>query len=163
MEESLDRELPRAERRGNAVGVVMIDLDHFNPFNNTFGHQAGDALLQAFGELLRGRVRAEDIACRYGGEEFTLILPEAPLEIAVARADTLRQEIKELRVSQRGQSLGVVTASMGVAAFPMHGRTAEAVMRAADDALYRAKADGRDRVVVSGSPDGSSPGAASGD
>ena len=150
MEESLDRELPRAERRGNTVGVVMIDLEHFNQFNNTFGHQAGDAVLQAFGELLRSRVRAEDIACRYGGEEFTLILPEAPLEIALARADALRQEIKEIRINQRGQSLGVVTASMGVAAFPAHGRTAEMVLRAADEALYRAKAEGRDRVVVSG-------------
>jgi diguanylate cyclase (GGDEF)-like protein/PAS domain S-box-containing protein len=150
MEESLDRELPRAERRGNTVGVVMIDLDHFNQFNNTFGHQAGDAVLQAFGELFRSRVRAEDIACRYGGEEFTLILPEAPLEIALARADALRQEIKEIRINQRGQSLGVVTASMGVAIFPAHGRTAEMVLRAADEALYRAKAEGRDRVVVSG-------------
>ncbi len=150
MEESLDRELPRAERRGNTIGVVMIDLDHFNQFNNTFGHQAGDAVLQTFGELLRARVRAEDIACRYGGEEFTLILPEAPVEIALARADALRLEIKEIRINQRGQSLGVVTASMGVAAFPAHGRTAEMVLRAADEALYRAKAEGRDRVVVSG-------------
>jgi diguanylate cyclase (GGDEF)-like protein len=148
MEESLDRELPRAERKGHTIGVVMIDLDHFNQFNNTFGHQAGDALLQAFGELLRQRVRAEDIACRYGGEEFTLILPEAPLDVAIARAEALRQEVKELRVTLRGQSLGVVTASMGVAAFPTHGRSADAVLRAADDALYRAKAEGRDRVVA---------------
>lgn len=148
MEESLDRELPRAERKGHAIGVITIDLDHFNQFNNTFGHQAGDALLQAFGELLRQRVRAEDIACRYGGEEFTLILPEAPLDVAVARAETLRQAVKELRVTLRGQSLGVVTASMGVAAFPIHGRSADSVLRAADDALYRAKAEGRDRVLA---------------
>jgi diguanylate cyclase (GGDEF)-like protein/PAS domain S-box-containing protein len=148
MEESLERELRRADRRGHPVAVVMIDLDHFNRFNNTFGHQAGDALLKAFGEMVTGLVRSEDIACRYGGEEFTLIMPEAALEVTLRRAEKLRQEVKDLRVQQRGQSLGVVTVSVGVAIYPEFGATAEAIIRAADLALYRAKAAGRDRVEV---------------
>jgi diguanylate cyclase (GGDEF)-like protein/PAS domain S-box-containing protein len=147
MEESLEREFRRAERRGVPVGVIMLDLDRFTHFNNTFGHQAGDTLLQALGELLRTRVRAEDIACRYGGEEFVLIMPEASLDITAERAEKLRQEARELRVQQHGQSLGAVTVSLGVAAFPQHGPTAEAVIRAADLALYQAKNDGRDRVA----------------
>ena len=153
MEESLERELRRAERRGHTVGVMMLDLDHFNRFNNTFGHQAGDALLQAFGELLRGGVRSEDIACRYGGEEFTLILPEAPLDVVLDRAERLRTAVGELRVKQRGQTLGPVTVSFGVAMYPDHGRTGEALIHSADVALYRAKAEGRDRVVLADSPE----------
>jgi diguanylate cyclase (GGDEF)-like protein/PAS domain S-box-containing protein len=148
MEESLERELRRADRRGHPVSVIMLDLDHFNRFNNTFGHQSGDALLQAFGEMVRAQVRSEDIACRYGGEEFTLIMPEASMEVALRRAERLRQEVKELRIQQRGQSLGVVTVSLGVAVYPEFGATAEALIRAADLALYRAKAGGRDRVEV---------------
>jgi diguanylate cyclase (GGDEF)-like protein/PAS domain S-box-containing protein len=148
MEESLDREFRRAERRGAPVGVIMLDIDRFTHFNNTFGHQAGDTLLHALGELLRTRVRAEDIACRYGGEEFVLIMPEASQEITAERAEVLRKEARELRVQQHGQSLGAVTVSFGVAAFPQHGPSAEAVIRAADLALYRAKSEGRDRVSV---------------
>jgi diguanylate cyclase (GGDEF)-like protein/PAS domain S-box-containing protein len=148
MEESLDREFRRAERRGAPVGVIMLDIDRFTNFNNTFGHQAGDTLLHALGELLRTRVRAEDIACRYGGEEFVLIMPEASLEITAERAEVLRKEARELRVQQHGQSLGAVTVSFGVAAFPQHGPSAESVIRAADLALYRAKSEGRDGVAV---------------
>jgi diguanylate cyclase (GGDEF)-like protein/PAS domain S-box-containing protein len=147
MEESLEREFRRAERRGVPVGVIMLDIDKFTHFNNTFGHQAGDTLLHALGELLRTHVRAEDIACRYGGEEFVLIMPEASLDVTADRAEQLRQEARELRVQQHGQSLGAVTVSFGVAAFPEHGPTAEAVIRAADLALYRAKNAGRDRVA----------------
>jgi diguanylate cyclase (GGDEF)-like protein/PAS domain S-box-containing protein len=148
MEESLEREFRRAERRGHPVGVIMLDLDHFNHFNNTFGHQAGDTLLQSFGELIRTQVRAEDIACRYGGEEFTLIRPEAPLGVTLDRAERLLNQVRDLRVSQRGRPLGAVTMSAGVAAYPEHGGTTEALIRAADMALYRAKGEGRDRAVV---------------
>jgi diguanylate cyclase (GGDEF)-like protein/PAS domain S-box-containing protein len=154
MEESLDREFRRAERRGAPVGVIMLDIDRFTNFNNTFGHQAGDTLLHALGELLRTRVRAEDIACRYGGEEFVLIMPEASLEITAERAERLRQEVRELRVQQQGQSLGAVTVSLGVAVSPQHGPSAESVIRAADLALYRAKNEGRDRVATAPSPSG---------
>jgi diguanylate cyclase (GGDEF)-like protein/PAS domain S-box-containing protein len=148
MEESLERELRRAERRGQPLGVIMLDLDHFSRFNNTFGHQAGDLLLQAFGEVVRARVRAEDIACRYGGEEFTLILPEASLEVTRARAQHILEILRELHVSHRGESLGAVTMSAGVAAYPEHARTGDGLIRAADTALYIAKAAGRDRIAV---------------
>jgi diguanylate cyclase (GGDEF)-like protein len=152
MEESLERELRRAERRSHTVGVIMLDLDHFSQFNNNFGHQAGDMLLQAFGELVRKRVRAEDIACRYGGEEFTLILPEAPLDVTMERAERLREEVKELRIEFRGQPLGTVTVSAGVALYPDHGSHSEALINSADVALYQAKEEGRDRVVAAESP-----------
>jgi diguanylate cyclase (GGDEF)-like protein len=131
----------------------MLDLDHFSRFNNTFGHQAGDLLLQAFGEAVRSRVRVEDIACRYGGEEFTLILPEAGLQTTLERAGEVLQVVRDLHIVHRGQSLGAITVSAGVAAFPDHGRTGESLIRAADSALYEAKAAGRDRVEVAGGHD----------
>lgn len=148
MEESLERELRRAARRGHPVGVIMLDLDHFNQFNNTFGHQAGDALLQEFAQLVRVSIRAEDIACRYGGEEFTLIMPEASLDIVQKRAEQLVERVQALRVQQNGQSLGTVSVSAGVAVYPEHGATVEAVLRAADKALYVAKDAGRCCVTV---------------
>ena len=150
MEESLEREFRRAERRGHSVGVIMLDLDHFNQFNNTFGHQAGDELLQAFGELFRAQIRAEDIACRYGGEEFVLILPEAALQAVRDRAERIREQVREMRVTSRGLALGSVTASLGVACYPEHGGTVDAVIRAADLALYEAKNLGRDRTETAG-------------
>jgi diguanylate cyclase (GGDEF)-like protein/PAS domain S-box-containing protein len=155
MEESLERELRRADRRNQPLGVIMLDLDHFSRFNNTFGHQAGDLLLQAFGELVRSSVRVEDIACRYGGEEFTLIIPETTLGVTVERAEQILQAVRELHVSLRSQSLGAVTISAGVAAYPEHARTGEGLIRAADTALYLAKADGRDRISVAGDEESS--------
>jgi diguanylate cyclase (GGDEF)-like protein len=152
MEETLERELHRGKRKGAPVGIIMLDLDHFKMFNDTFGHLAGDALLRAVGEFLQARVRGEDIVCRHGGEEFAVILPEASLESTRQRAEHLRDGVKILEVQHRGQSLGTITLSAGVAAFPDHGATAEVVLREADAALYRAKADGRDRVVVAQSP-----------
>lgn len=157
MEESLERELRRAERRHQSLGVIMLDLDHFSGFNNTFGHQAGDLILQSFGEVVRTKVRVEDIACRYGGEEFTLIIPEATLEVTLERAEQILRVVREIHVAHRGQSLGAVTMSAGVAAFPKHARTGESLIRAADTALYLAKAEGRDRVVVAGGDEPSGP------
>jgi diguanylate cyclase (GGDEF)-like protein/PAS domain S-box-containing protein len=147
MEETLERELRRAERRKAPIGIVMFDIDHFKRFNDTHGHLAGDALLRALGEFLQANFRGEDIVCRYGGEEFVLILPEAPLEATVRRADTLRERVKVLHVPYRGALLGGVTLSLGVAEFPGHGSTAEAMLRAADAALYQAKSSGRDHVI----------------
>ncbi len=141
MEESLVREVLRAARNQGPLGVIMIDLDGFKSFNDTFGHDAGDTLLREFGFLLRNTIR-------YGGEEFTLILPEATLEATLERAEQIREEIKRLKVLHRDQDLGQVTVSLGVAVFPNHGTTGEALLRAADTALYRAKIDGRDRVAV---------------
>jgi diguanylate cyclase (GGDEF)-like protein len=148
LEESLQRELRRAERRRRPLGVVMVDLDHFKRCNDTFGHVAGDDLLRAVGQFLKSHIRGEDLACRYGGEEFLLILTESSLEDTRKRAEDLRGGVKGLEVRHRGGGLVPVSASLGVAVFPEHGVTADALVRAADAALYQAKAEGRDRVVV---------------
>lgn len=148
MEETLERELSRAQRGQYPVGVVMFDIDGLKPINDSFGHDAGDALLRELGALLRGGLRGGDIACRYGGDEFVFILPEAPLDMTQRRAEQLREAVKRLRVSHRGQIAGPVTVSGGVAGFPDHGATGAILLQAADVALYRAKDEGRDRVIV---------------
>jgi len=150
LEETLEREIQRAARNGPPLGVIMLDIDHFKRFNDTLGHEAGDALLHELGLFFLTRIRGADIACRYGGEEFTLVLPEAPLKATRQRAEELREGVKALRVQHRGQPLGPITLSLGVAGFPDHGSNKEVLLRAADAALYRAKQEGRDRVVVSG-------------
>lgn len=148
MEESLERELRRARRKGAPLSIIMLDVDYFKRINDTFGHDGGDALLRQLGDFLQGSVRGEDIACRYGGEEFILILPEAPLTIAHQRAEQMREKVKQLRIEHLSRPLDAISLSLGVAAFPDHGATGEAVVRVADAALYRAKREGRDRVVV---------------
>jgi diguanylate cyclase (GGDEF)-like protein len=152
MEESLEREVRRAARGQHSLGIVMMDLDHFKEFNDAYGHAAGDALLRELGGLFRSFVRAEDIACRYGGEEFTLILPEATLEGARQRAERLREGVRQLHVKPPLEGFSVVTLSLGVAAFPDHGTSGDALLRLADTALYRAKAEGRDRTCVAPLP-----------
>ena len=149
MEETLERELKRAARNKESVSVLMFDIDHFKKFNDTFGHQAGDTLLREFGEFLMHKIRGHDIACRYGGEEFAVILPGASFENGLKRADALRAGVKELVVQHAGQVLGMVTVSIGVSAFPGRGNSDD-LLRAADEALYRAKAGGRDSVVADG-------------
>ncbi len=150
MEDSLDREIRRAIRDGEALGVLMMDLDHFKRLNDEFGHAAGDFSLRQIGQFLQANVRAEDIACRFGGEEFVVILPKASTEHTRRRAESLRLGIRGLRAEHGGPSFPMMTMSVGVAAYPQHGATGESLLRAADDALYRAKAEGRDRVVVAG-------------
>jgi diguanylate cyclase (GGDEF)-like protein len=127
---------------------MILDLDHFKQINDNFGHQAGDAYLQALGLFLSDRVRPQDIVCRYGGEEFVLILPDTTLTDAEILAAQLCQEIKHLHVEHRSQFLEPVTASAGVAGFPEHGLTSETLLHAADQALYRAKAAGRNEVMT---------------
>ena len=148
MEEVLKQHLRRVTRHLHPLGIIMIDIDHFKHFNDTNGHVAGDALLRILGGFLQRRIRGEDVACRYGGEEFILIMPEASLEAASQRAELLQQGAKGLRVSAGGISLGGITLSLGVAIYPQHGNTMDTILRAADTALYRAKQEGRDRVVV---------------
>jgi diguanylate cyclase (GGDEF)-like protein len=148
LEESLDRELRRALRRSLPVAVLMLDVDNFKSFNDTFGHEAGDLVLKEVATLLRKNTRVEDIACRYGGEEFTLILPEMTLENAKEKAQQINEAVRQLRVLQGQQYLGSVTISVGVAIFPTDGSNARDVLHAADGALYRAKQGGRDRVEV---------------
>jgi diguanylate cyclase (GGDEF)-like protein len=148
LEATLDRELMRARRENAPVGVIMMDLDHFKQFNDVFGHGAGDTLLRELGQLIQRRIREEDVPCRWGGEEFLLIMPGASIDIVRARAEEIRQDVKQLRVEDRGKPLGPITISLGAATFPEHGATREEIIRAADAALYRAKQEGRDRVVV---------------
>ncbi len=150
MEDTLEREIRRVQRKQAPLGVIMVDLDHFKRFNDTFGHEAGDTLLQAVGNFLQTNIRQEDIACRFGGEEFILILPEASVEITRLRAERLRQGVENLQVEYHGQSLGPVTVSLGVAIFPEHGKDEEALIRAADAALYQGKQEGRNRVMIAG-------------
>jgi diguanylate cyclase (GGDEF)-like protein/PAS domain S-box-containing protein len=148
LEESLEREFSRASRNKSSVAVIMMDLDHFKRFNDTFGHQAGDALLRSLGDFLRRSTRGQDIACRYGGEEFALVLSDSSLAGASQRAEIMRQEVKHLNVQYAGQLLGAVSVSIGLAVFPDHGSTISEVLHAADQALYGAKREGRDRVSV---------------
>lgn len=148
MEESLERESHKATRMHQPISIMMLDLDHFKKFNDANGHEAGDAALRALGQFLRTHIRSEDIACRYGGEEFALILPDMPLAFAAARAETLRKETRSVEIEYRGQIFKGMTISIGVSAFPAHGASGMDALHAADAALYRAKRDGRDRVVV---------------
>ena len=148
MQESLKREISRARRQGQPVGVIMIDIDHFKQFNDTYGHEAGDRVLKELASFLQSNIRSSDIACRYGGEELLLILPDASLADTQHRAEQLREKVKQLRVRYRHQNLGSITISLGVACCPDQGLTGEAVIQAADRALYRAKKLGRDRVAV---------------
>jgi diguanylate cyclase (GGDEF)-like protein len=148
LEETLERELRRVQRRAVPLGVIMLDLDHFKRFNDTYGHAGGDDLLRVLGKYLQTQVRQEDIACRYGGEEFVLILPEAPREAVLQRAEEIRQMVPRLQVFQEGKLLESTTVSLGVAMFPEHGATGQEVIQAADDAMYQAKAAGRNRVVA---------------
>ena len=147
LEEFLLRELARADRKKHALSIITLDIDHFKRINDTLGHGAGDVVLRRVGLLLQGYVRESDIACRVGGEEFSLLLPEASMQIAAQRAENIRGGVHDLRLKYDGHNLGAITISLGVAAFPEHGTTPDALVRAADQALYDAKSRGRDRVA----------------
>jgi len=148
MEESLERELCRATRNKTSVGIIMLDIDHFKSYNDSYGHEAGDAVLHELGTLLKNVVRSSDVSCRFGGEEFILILPDASIEIARERAEQVRNAVKYMVIEFRQQPLAPPTVSLGVAAFPLHGKQSGDLIRQADKALYRAKRNGRDRVEV---------------
>jgi diguanylate cyclase (GGDEF)-like protein/PAS domain S-box-containing protein len=147
MEEALKQQVSRVTRQLHPLGIIMIDIDHFKKFNDAYGHATGDTLLRDLAQVLQKRIRTEDIACRYGGEEFTLIMPDASLEAAQQRVEELRHEVRSLRL--QGTELDEpITLSVGIAIHPQHGRTIENVLHAADSALYRAKKEGRDRVMI---------------
>ena len=148
LEETLEREVHRTARASQALGVTMLDVDHFQSFNDTFGHAAGDAVLHEIGVFLLRNTRADDIACRYGGEEFVLIMPNADAEATRIRIEQMRLGVKDLRIMYGDKPLGPITISAGIAAFPAHGSSPKQIMTAADAALYQAKKAGRDRVVV---------------
>jgi diguanylate cyclase (GGDEF)-like protein len=147
LDDALLLEERRCKRSGQLFGVMMIDLDHFKQVNDTYGHEAGDAVLQRFAEVLRKQTRGGDIPCRYGGEEFTVVLPGASLAQSQQRAQTLREAVVAETFSHGGQDLGRISVSIGVAEFPHSGDDALEVLHAADRALYEAKHGGRNRVV----------------
>ena len=147
LDETLSRELSRAERDKYSVSVVMLDLDHFKMFNDTYGHDVGDLMLKQLGKLLTSQVRAGDIACRYGGEEFVVVMPKASLSVARQRANDWRMKFESQILIHEGEVLNA-TLSAGVAVYPMHGITSEEIVRKADQAMYAAKAAGRNLVVT---------------
>ena len=148
LEETLEREIHRAAREQAPLSIIFIDIDHFKSFNDEYGHEAGDAVLRQLGAFLTSQVRYEDIACRYGGEEFVIVLPDAAIGIAAARAEGIRSGVKGMNVQVGGKTLRGITLSLGVSAIPEFEATGEILLRAADAALYQPKSDGRDRVVV---------------
>lgn len=150
MEETLTRETHRAKRNDTLLGLIMLDVDHFKQFNDTYGHEAGDAVLKNIAHFMKTHSRGEDIPCRYGGEEFTLILPGASLEDTRLRAEQMREGAHDLRVVFGTEVLPSITISLGVAVFPTHGSNGEAALQVADAALYKAKQNGRNRVEVAG-------------
>jgi diguanylate cyclase (GGDEF)-like protein len=146
----LAQEIMRSRRSGDPVSLLILDIDHFKNYNDEYGHEAGDAVLRAIGQLLQTQVRGGDVACRFGGEEFVILMPNAPLESAKQRGKQILEAIRGLEIPHQGRLLPSVTASLGVAEFPSHARDAEGILEAADNALYIAKRTGRDRMVVSG-------------
>jgi diguanylate cyclase (GGDEF)-like protein/PAS domain S-box-containing protein len=151
-EESLNRELSRAGRMHRPVSLVMIDLDHFKQFNDTFGHQAGDMLLREVASVFKTRIRAGDLACRFGGEEFAIIVADSDTQGARICIESVRDAIGALDLHHHGQFLGSVTVSAGIASFPIHGGNPEDLIASADQALYKAKKAGRDCVVMCETP-----------
>jgi diguanylate cyclase (GGDEF)-like protein len=148
MEATLERELRRAVRHNTTVGMILFDIDRLKPINDNYGHDAGDTLLRALGELLLKTFRGEDVACRYGGDEFTVVLPEASLADIWQRAEQLRNNYKQLDLQHEGQHLDLAGLSIGVAAYPDHGATVERLIQVCDAAAYIAKAQGGDRVMI---------------
>ena len=147
-EESLSREMARSARDRQPLSLFMLDVDHFKRYNDTHGHDAGDALLRELGRELRECARTSDIVCRFGGEEFVVVLPNAGDVEASAWSERLMQNVRAMQVRLGSRALPSITVSMGLAVFPQHGASAEALLHAADAALYEAKRDGRDRLKV---------------
>jgi diguanylate cyclase (GGDEF)-like protein len=150
MEESLARELHHARRLGSSVAVIMLDLDDFKTFNDRYGHQAADNMLRLFGTFLQNSVRLDDIVCRYGGDEFVLILPGTGLDDAMKRLAQAQDGARHLILENNLGTPGQVTFSAGIGIFPANGIDSETLLAVADRAMYEAKQAGRDRIAVAG-------------
>ena len=148
LEESFDREVARAARQESTVGLIVFDIDNFKLFNDRFGHRAGDTALIKISEVLRDIIRTEDVVCRYGGEEFAVIMPGAPLSVTIERAKSIGSGIREAAVQEDSRTLDRLTVSLGVAVYPDHGLNRTDLMEAADQAMFEAKRSGRDCVRV---------------
>jgi diguanylate cyclase (GGDEF)-like protein len=148
LEETLDRELARAGRESYPVCIIMVDLDYFKKINDTYGHDAGDEVLRALAKTLAEQSRRGDFACRYGGEEFVIVMPNMIKRTAYERAKKLRRRLNALQIPYEGHCL-TTTISMGIASYPTNGETRQALLRAADQAMYAAKKAGRDHILMS--------------
>ena len=148
LDEALENEIIRADRKQQSNGILMIDIDHFKNFNDTFGHHAGDYTLQEVAKLMSETVRADDIVSRYGGEEFLIVMPDSEIHVVTKRAQLLVERTRELTLNHKNKSLGHVTMSIGIAMYSEHGDTSTSIIAVADQALYKAKTEGRDQVQV---------------
>jgi len=148
LEETLGRELRRAIRKHGPLGIIFIDIDQFKSFNDTYGHDVGDAILKELGAFLTTCVRDVDIVCRYGGDEFVIVLPDTSLAIARQRAEEIRTGVASVTISHIKQTPQSITLSLGVSAFPEFEATPDTLLRAADVALRQAKSKGRNSVVA---------------
>lgn len=150
MNETIRHELAWAQRKSSNLAIAILDVDHFKQFNDRFGHDAGDYVLQGVARALEERVRQSDVVCRFGGEEFVVLLPGISHTLALERAGDLLSAVRGLELQHGNRALGRITVSLGLAFFPIHGNTPETLIEAADAALYQAKAAGRNQVVLSG-------------
>ena len=150
MQDTLERDIRRATRTKHPLSLLMLDIDNLKEFNDSFGHEAGDVALQNLCQTLKALIRSEDVACRYGGDEFVLILPDASAELAAQRAEEMRTAAGRAEIQYQGHLLKPMTLSFGIATFPADARTSHELLRAADTALFRAKSEGRDRVRLHG-------------
>ncbi len=148
LDETLPRELNRAQRISAPLCVVMLDIDGFKQFNDSFGHGPGDLLLSEFADVLRKHLRKSDISCRYGGDEFVLVMPDSSIADTQQRVEQIRVFLKELQQVQQAGTGGLITLSAGIASMPEHGSTESELLRAADEAMYTAKQAGGDRSAI---------------
>jgi diguanylate cyclase (GGDEF)-like protein len=146
LEETLPRELASARRHGRLLSIILLDVDRFKAINDSLGHAAGDSMLQQLAALLDEMTREGDIACRYGGDEFVLVLPDTSFAAAVQKAEAIRTKCRTRCQIVHSDGQPHITLSLGVAAFPDHGREGSQILVAADRALYRAKQQGRNQV-----------------
>jgi len=145
-QDRLTKEIKRARRNKKPLTLALVDLDHFKKVNDTYGHEAGDHVLKAIAESLSEETRRGDFACRYGGEEFVIVMPNMNKKVAYERAEKLRNTLNSLYIPYGIYSL-TTTISVGIASYPANGQTREAILRAADKAMYAAKEAGRDHIL----------------
>lgn len=148
LEQTLDSEIQRAKRGSNTLVLMMIDLDYFKKINDNYGHQAGDAVLRSFAELIKIEFRIYDYKYRYGGEEFLILLPNLTLEAAETKANNFLLKTTKMQVKLNENTLPSITISLGISSYPNHGNDSKTLLAAADSALYQAKVSGRNKVVI---------------
>ena len=148
LDDFLFKQIHQAERSKSSIAILMLDLDHFKKINDTYGHDAGDAVLKELGKILQNDIRLGDIAARYGGEEFIIMFYNADVEVALRRAESIRQDVTMLHIKYGAQDVGPITISIGVSTYPTDGKSPEELIEAVDKALYYVKKNGRNKVAL---------------